>query len=120
MARTASPPLQVPADGRARAGPWLTVPRLWLVVVLGAIGVMELAQLPSAVDLAYHLKAGQLMVAEHALPRTDVLAWTTAGRPWLDQNWGAQVVLYGIWRLGGFPLLTMVEAALAVASWGLV
>jgi hypothetical protein len=102
------------------AGPWLTVPRLWLVVVLGAIGVMGLARVPSAVDLAYHVKAGELMVAEHALPRTDVLAWTTAGRPWLDQNWGAQLVLYGIWRLGGFPLLTVVNALLAVAAWGLV
>ena len=120
MARTASPPLQAPADGRSRTGPWLTMPRLWLVVVLGAIGVMELAQLPGAVDLAYHLKVGQLMVAEHAVPRTDVLAWTTAGQPWLDQNWGAQLVLYGIWRLGGFPLLTIVGAALTVASWALV
>jgi hypothetical protein len=120
MARTASPPLQVSADGRARAGPWLTMSRLWVVVVLGAIGVMELAQLPGAVDLAYHLKVGQLMVAGHAVPRTDVLAWTTAGRPWLDQNWGAQLVLYGIWRLGGFPLLTITGAALTVASWALV
>jgi hypothetical protein len=117
---TRRPPPEAPEHGPAGRGAWLTMPRLWLVVALGAIGVMELAQLPSAVDLAYHLKAGQLMVAEHALPRTDVLAWTTAGRPWLDQNWGAQLVLYGIWRLGGFPLLTMVEAALAVASWGLV
>jgi hypothetical protein len=96
------------------------MPRLWLVVVLGAIGVMELAQLPGAVDLAYHLKVGQLMVAEHALARTDVLAWTTAGRPWLDQNWGAELLLYGIWRLGGFPLLTVVSAALTVATWALV
>jgi hypothetical protein len=54
------------------------------------------------------------------VPRTDVLAWTTAGRPWLDQNWGAQLVLYGIWRLGGFPLLTIVSAALTVVSWALV
>ena len=102
------------------AGPWLTVPRLWLVVALGAIGIMGLAGVPNAIDLAYHVKAGELMVAEHALPRTDVLAWTTAGRPWLDQNWGAQLVMYGIWRLGGFPLLTVVNALLAVAAWGLV
>jgi hypothetical protein len=108
------------SDRRVVPGPWLSMPRLWIVVVLGAIGVMELAQLPSAVDLAYHLKVGQLMVAGHALPRTDVLAWTTAGRPWLDQNWGAQLVLYGVWRLGGFQLLTVVEAILAVATWGLV
>ena len=120
MARTASPPLQVSADARVGAGPWLTLPRLWVVVALGAIGVMELAQLPNAIDLAYHLKVGQLMVAEHAVPRTDVLAWTTAGQPWLDQNWGAQLVLYGIWRLGGFPLLTLFDAALTVATWALV
>jgi hypothetical protein len=113
-------PPGAPAAGPAGPGPWLTMPRLWLVVVLGGVAVMELAQLPSAVDLAYHLRVGQLMVAERALPRTDVLAWTTAGRPWLDQNWGAQLLLYGVWRLGGFRLLTVVEALLAVATWGLV
>jgi hypothetical protein len=106
--------------GRRDPGPWLSLPRLWLVVVLGAIGVMELAQLPSAVDLAYHVKVGELLVAERAVPRTDVLAWTTAGRPWLDQNWGAQLLLYGIWRLGGFPLLTVANAVFVVAAWGLV
>ena len=116
---TRSPPLEAPDAGR-EPGPWLSVPRLWLVVVLGAIGVMELAQLPGAIDLAYHLKAGQLMVAGHELVHDDVLSWTTAGRPWLDQNWGAQLLLYGVWRLGGFPLLTVVEAVLAVATWGLV
>jgi hypothetical protein len=114
------PPVEAPGEGRDDRGPWLTMPRLWLVVVLGAIGVMGLARLPSAVDLAYHVKAGELMVADHALPRTDVLAWTTAGRPWLDQNWGAQLLLYGFWRLGGFPLVAVVNALLGVATWGLV
>jgi hypothetical protein len=113
-------PTQEAETGRAGGGPWLTLPRLWLAVVLGGIAVMELAQVPSAVDLAYHLKVGELIVAERAVPRTDVLAWTTAGRPWLDQNWGAQVALYGIWRLGGLPLLTVASALCAVATWGLV
>src|SRR3712207_2015916 len=81
---------------------------------------MELAQRPSAVDLAYHLKAGELMVADGALLRTDLFAGTTAGRPWLDQNWGAQVLLFGIWRVGGFPLLAVANALATVAAWGLV
>jgi hypothetical protein len=116
---TQRPPSEASPAGRDD-GPWLTVPRLWLVVVLGAIGVMGLARTPSAIDLAYHVKVGELMVAEHALPRTDAFAWTTAGRPWLDQNWGAQLLLYGIWRLGGFPLVAVVNALLSVAAWGLV
>ena len=117
---TRQPPLEAAAGEGHGPGRWLTIPRLWLIVVLGAIGVMGLARTPSAVDLAYHVKAGQLMVAEGALPRTDVLAWTTAGRPWLDQNWGAQLLLYGIWRWGGFPLVAVVNALVAVATWGLV
>jgi hypothetical protein len=116
---TQRPPSEASPAGRD-GGPWLTVPRLWLVVVLGAVGVMGLARTPSAIDLAYHVKVGELMVAEHALPRTDAFAWTTAGRPWLDQNWGAQLLLYGIWRLGGFPLVAVVNALLSVAAWGLV
>jgi hypothetical protein len=116
---TQRPPSEASPAGRD-GGPWLTVPWLWLVVVLGAIGVMGLARTPSAIDLAYHVKVGELMVAEHALPRTDAFAWTTAGRPWLDQNWGAQLLLYGIWRLGGFPLVVVVNALLSVAAWGLV
>ncbi|HEX6677862.1 MAG TPA: hypothetical protein VF486_22960 [Actinomycetes bacterium] len=99
---------------------WLTVPRLWLVVVLGAIGAMQLAVGTNAVDLAYHVRAGALMVDAGHVLRTDVFAWTTAGQPWLDQNWGAQLVLYGLWRVGGFPLIAIVNALVTVAAWGLV
>jgi hypothetical protein len=99
---------------------WLTAPRLWLVVVLGAIGAMQLAIAPNAIDLAYHVKAGALMVDSGSVLRTDVFTWPTAGQPWLDQNWGAQLLLYGLWRLGGFNLIALVNALLTVAAWGLV
>jgi hypothetical protein len=101
-------------------GWWLSLPRLWVVVVLGAIGVMQLAATPSAIDLAYHVKVGELMVDQRAVLRVDVLAWPTAGRPWLDQNWGAQVLLYAIWRAGGFPLLAVSSAICTVVAWALV
>jgi hypothetical protein len=106
--------------GSRPAGGWLTVPRLWVVLALGAIGVTQLAVVPNAIDLAYHVKAGELMVRNQELLRTDVLAWPTAGRPWLDQNWGAQVLLYAIWRLGGFPLVAVASALCTVTAWALV
>lgn len=80
------------------------------VVVLGAIGVMQLAVTPSTIGLAYPVKAGELMVEQCAVLRTDVLAWPSAGRPWADQNWGAQALLYAIWRTGGFALLAVTNA----------
>jgi hypothetical protein len=97
-----------------------SLPRLWVVVALGAIGVMQLAATASTIDLAYHVKADELMVEQRAVPRVDVLAWPTAGGPWLDQNWGAQVLLYAIWRVGGFPLGAVSSALRTVAAWGLV
>jgi hypothetical protein len=106
--------------GSGRTGRWLTAPRLWVVIALGAIAVMQLALAPNAIDLAYHVKAGELMVRNHELLRTDMLAWPTAGRPWLDQNWGAQLLLYGIWRLGGFPLIAVASAFCTVTAWALV
>ena len=119
-------PVEVAASGAASPGAagrglgWLTLPRLWVVVVLGAIGVLQLATPTNAIDLAYHVRAGELMAQTHAVLRTDVFAWPTAGKPWLDQNWGAQLVLYGLWRLGGFGLLAVVNAVVTVAGWGLV
>jgi hypothetical protein len=89
-------------------------------VVLGAIGVMQLAATPSAIDLAYHVKAGELIVEQRAVLRTDVLAWPSAGGPWLDQNWGAQVLLYATWRMGGFGLLAVSNALCTVTAWILV
>jgi hypothetical protein len=113
-------PTSVAARALGRWLAWLTVPRLWLVVVLGAIGAMQLAVGPNAVDLAYHVRAGALMVDTGHVLHTDVLAWPTAGQPWLDQNWGAQLLLYGLWRAGGFPLIVVVNALVTVAAWGLV
>jgi len=118
--RAAGDPREPGDAGPARGLGWLTLPRLWVVVVLGAIGVMQLAVTPTAIDLAYHIRAGELMVRAHAVLRTDVFAWPTAGQAWLDQNWGAQIVLYGLWRLGGFPFIVVANALVTVAAWGLV
>lgn len=60
------------------------------------------------------------MVEHRSVLRSDPLAWSTAGGPWLDQKWGAQLLLYGIWRVGGFSLVAVAGALCTVAAWGLV
>ncbi len=111
---------RAPAPAPGRSGGWLTLPRLWVVVALGGITLMQLAARPGAIDLAYHVRTGALMLGGHGLLRHDVFAWPTASARWLDQNWGAQLVLYGLWRRGGFPLVTVANAALTLAGWALV
>jgi len=41
------------------------------------------------------------LIAAHGLPHHDTLTHWTLGRPWVDQQWGAQLVLYELARLGG-------------------
>lgn len=45
-----------------------------------------------AIDLAYHVRVGEMILASGALVRTDPFTFTSAGDPWLNQQWGAQVV----------------------------
>lgn len=74
----------------------------------------------ASVDLSYHLRIGELILREGAIPRTDPLTFTAAGMPWVDQQWGAQLVLWGAWRGGGWLGLAALRAVLAGATLALV
>ncbi|TMC60730.1 MAG: hypothetical protein E6J17_09475, partial [Chloroflexi bacterium] len=83
---------------------------LFLAVVLPVLGAL-LASL-SSVDLAYHLRAGAMILDSGAIPTRDTFTFTSAGAPWLDQQWGAQVILATVYRLAGWTGLVVLRAAL--------
>ena len=86
--------------------------RLWLFLAVALPVVASLAaDLPST-DLAYHLRAGESILATGAIPTVDTYTFTAAGERWLDQNWGAQAVLAFVARLGGWTGLAILRAAL--------
>ncbi|MFL5777251.1 MAG: hypothetical protein ACJ76W_13335 [Chloroflexota bacterium] len=94
--------------------------RLWatLAILLPALAAM-IANL-SSVDLAYHLRAGGDILAGGGIPRTDTWTFTASGQPWLDQQWGAQVVLAAVYKLAGWTGLVLLRAALVGLLFGLV
>lgn len=102
---------QTPTAGE-RAATRISISQLWVfvAVVLPVVTVLE-ARI-STVDLAYHVRAGEIMLRSHELIRTDTFTFTAAGRPWLDQQWGAQVVLSLLHRAGGWATLALGRAAL--------
>ena len=88
------------ALGRApRNLTWPTLGQLWafLGVFLPALAAL-LVPMP-AVDLAYQLRAGGDILAGHGVPASDTWTFTVFGTPWLDQQWGAQVILAGSYNL---------------------
>jgi hypothetical protein len=94
------------------------MPELWacLAVLLPVLGAL-LASI-STVDLAYHVRAGAIVLDTRSLPSPDPFTFTAAGLAWLDQQWGAQTAFAVIYRLGGWALLAVARAALVgLVAW---
>jgi hypothetical protein len=96
----------------------VTLPRLWAFLAVGLPVLAALiANLPS-VDLTYHLRAGAEILAGNGIPTVDAWTYTAAGTPWTDQQWGAQVILGGVYQLVGWTGLVILRAALIGVIFG--
>jgi hypothetical protein len=98
----------------------VTRDRLWtlLAVLIPVLGA-TLAPL-STVDLAYQVRVGDLMRASGSILATDPLTFTAAGQPWLNQQWGAGVLLSLGYSVGGWAGLALLRALLVGLAVGLV
>jgi hypothetical protein len=90
-----------------------------VVVVVAAFAATLLTHLRTALaaDGWMALLSGRV-VAQHGLPSHDTLTIWAHGRDWVDQQWLAQIVLYGLDRFGGLPLVMLVHAALVTLGLG--
>ena len=90
----------------------MTIGRLWAYLAIALPILAALISSLSTVDLAYHLRAGGMTLDSGAIPTTDSFTFTAPGVPWVNQQWGAQVVLAGFYRLGGWTGLVVLRAVL--------
>ena len=90
----------------------------WASLVVLVPAVVALLSRMGTTDLTYHIRAGEDILTTHALPRVDTYTFSVAGQPWLDQQWGAQIVLALGHRYGGFATLAFLQAVLiGIAFW---
>jgi hypothetical protein len=98
----------------------LSLDRLWIVIALALPAFVALVVPLPAVDLAYQVRTGDLILATGSIPSVDTYSFTVAGAPWTDQQWLAQVLLAVGYRAGGWELLAVLRAALVVGITGLL
>jgi hypothetical protein len=116
----------LPTRSSAEETPGITIkwlrPRLssvWAVVSI-AIPVAIVNVCPFlAPDLAYQIRLGDLMRDSGSLIRTDMLTFTAAGLPWMDQQWGAQILTSLAFEYGWFGL-AILRMLLVIAVLALV
>jgi len=89
-----------------------------LVLCIALLSVFTMAVRVSAdTDTWWHLGAGRWMAENRQLLTTDPFSLTRAGEAWTNPSWLAQLLLYGIYRLGGLPGLNVLTALMVTLAF---
>ena len=100
-------------DARAAvpaAGTWgLSWPLLVCVcTVLGLLAYRPQVMLLDA-DTYWHLAAGRWMLEHGAVPTVDAFSHSMPGAPWTAFEWLSELVMVGVYRLGGWAALAALD-----------
>ena len=82
---------------------------LVVVILVQTLLVLVIGRRLLDLDSWLTLMAGREIV-QHGLPHHEVITTLPAGRNWVDQQWLAQLVFYGLHRLGGLGLAVVFHA----------
>jgi hypothetical protein len=91
-------------------------------LLIGCVGIFTgviAARLPKEIlqDTWLSLLVGR-RIANHGLPHHDVLTAWTLGKDWVDQQWLAHLLAYGLYAAGGLIVLAVCHVLLLGASVG--
>lgn len=96
----------------------IRIEHLWVLALLAsAFTLVSLSPVPPH-DFWWHVRIGEQIVQQRAIPTTDVFSFTSYGQPMFYQSWLSEVALYGLLRTGGLPLAIFVQALLIAAAYG--
>lgn len=97
----------------------MTTRRLFVAILFVALFVMTAREI-SDPDFWWHLSTGKYIVATQSIPHTDSFSFTQAGQPWVTHEWLSEVLMYGLFLVGSYPLLILTFSAIITLSFALV
>jgi hypothetical protein len=88
-----------------------------LGIFVVALAVTKPWNMAADPGLGWHLRAGQWMVEHGRVIHDDpFLFFTTEGRAWVHTQWLSDVALWGLFTVGGLPLLHMIAIGLLLGT----
>jgi hypothetical protein len=96
----------------------LTVSQLFITILFISLFVMSTRAVLDA-DFWWHLRTGQWIAENHAIPHVDPFSSTLNGNPWTAHEWLSELILYTIYRAGGLTLLTLTFAGIITIAYAL-
>lgn len=90
----------------------------WVIIGLGFI--MPATKPVMDPDIWWHIRAGELIVKNLSVPRTDLFSFTSMGQPWVLSSWLSEVIFYGIFRwFKYFGLILTVSVCISTTFLGI-
>lgn len=65
-------------------------------------------------DLGTHLNGGRWIAEHHTVPQKDFSTYTVRGNDYTDIYWSFQLMLYGLYSVGGYKTLSLLVALLSL------
>jgi hypothetical protein len=90
----------------------------WMIPLLGFVAVFSWCNATSF-DLGWHLKTGEWIAQNRAIPYADPFSFTAAGQPWIAHEWLFGLLGFLVFSAGGIAGLTAAKAALTALACGL-
>jgi hypothetical protein len=101
---------RLPVSGR------LLEPRVVFLGVLLAALSRQFVQPVTDTDFWWHLADGRWIIEHGRLPGYDLYTHTATGHAWVLQEWLSEIVLYGLWQVGGPALISLFFGAVGLAG----
>lgn len=98
----------------------LSLDDVWIFVAVALVALRALLTPIPPHDFWWHMATGRLIVATGQVPGVDSFSYTQAGEPFYNQSWLAQLLMYGLYELGGPPLLIAFQALMLAGAYGLL
>ena len=90
------------------------------LVALALVALRPLLMTISPHDFWWHLAEGRRIASEGKVPRIDYFSYTQFGKPFFDQMWLAQWLLFKTYQAGGVPLILFAQCVIITATYGLM
>ena len=97
-----------------------TAPLLWLGLALCVTLAIAFLLPVTPQDYWWYLRIGRDTLTVGAVPQIDTLSYTRVGSPVVYLSWGAAVLFWLIYKLGGLTLTVLVRGLLVALAYSLV
>ncbi|MGH7739563.1 MAG: tetratricopeptide repeat protein [bacterium] len=98
-----------------RSSPWI-----WPLAACFLLTALFACRKDFDFDLGFHLRAGQWIVQNHAVPRVDSFTYTVTTHPYIDMLWLYETACYGLQQWGGLVLVSVVHDLLILTAFMLL